>query len=82
MPCGQASILARSTPCGSPVRVYVAEKSIADAFKHRRLLGEDVAVESLRSYLRRRSASPQRILEFARICRVETTIRPFLMALS
>jgi predicted transcriptional regulator of viral defense system len=67
---------------GVAVRVYCPEKSIADAFKLRRQLGEDVALEALLAYLRRRSALPQRVLEFARICRVEHIVRPYLMALA
>ena len=63
---------------GVPIRVYGPEKTIADCFKFRNKIGLDVAVESLRLYRNRRGFKPQRILEFARVCRVEKVIRPYL----
>ena len=37
-----------------------------------------VAVEGLRLYRSRKGFKPQRVLEFARVCRVEKVIRPHL----
>ncbi len=53
-----------------PVRMYSAEKTLADCFKYRNKIGFDVAIEALRTYRRRRRVHLQRVLEFARICRV------------
>ena len=61
-----------------PIRVYGPEKTIADCFKFRNKIGLDVAVEGLRLYRSRKGFKPQRILEFARVCRVEKVIRPYL----
>lgn len=63
------------------IRVYDAEKTIADCFKYRNKIGLDLTIEALRSYRQRPHASMQRILEYARIDRVETRIRPYLEAL-
>jgi predicted transcriptional regulator of viral defense system len=65
---------------GVAVRVYSAEKTLADCFKFRHRLGLDVAVEALRMYRRRRGANLQDVYEFARVCRVARVIRPYLEA--
>ncbi len=62
------------------VRVYGPEKTLADCFKYRNKIGLDVAIEALRSYCGRRGARPQVVLEFARTCRVEKVVRPYLEA--
>ena len=63
---------------GVPIRVYGPAKTIADCFEFRNKIGLDVAVESLRLYRTRKGFKPQRILEFARLCRVEKVLRPYL----
>jgi predicted transcriptional regulator of viral defense system len=65
---------------GIELRVYNAEKTLADCFKYRNKLGLDVALEALRSYRSKRSVRLQQVLEYARICRVEQVIRPYLEA--
>lgn len=67
---------------GLPVRIYGPEKSIADAFKYRRKIGNDVALEALRTWRERRSSNIETLLGYARICRVERIIRPYLEAMS
>jgi predicted transcriptional regulator of viral defense system len=62
------------------VRIYSAEKTLADCFKFRNKIGLDVALEALRTYRRRRRPKLQEVLEFARICRVENVVRPYLEA--
>lgn len=63
------------------VRIYSPEKTVADCFKYRHKVGLDVAVEALRNYRRRVRRLPvQKLLEYARICRVERVIRPYLEA--
>jgi predicted transcriptional regulator of viral defense system len=65
---------------GASVRVFDAEKSIADCFKYRNKIGLDIYLEALSLYKRRRGASLQRVLEYARINRVGNVIRPYLEA--
>jgi hypothetical protein len=67
---------------GQKLRVYSAEKSVADAFKYRSKLGLDVALEALRTWRSRRGAVVQRLLEQARVCRVERVMRPYLEAVT
>jgi predicted transcriptional regulator of viral defense system len=66
---------------GTPVRIYGPEKSIADAFKFRRKLGLDLAIEALQAYRGRPDFDVDRLLHHARICRVEQVISPYLAAL-
>ena len=65
---------------GIGVRVYSPEKTLADCFKYRNKIGLDVALEALRAYGARRGANFQQVLEYARVCRVEKVIRPYLEA--
>lgn len=66
---------------GVPVRVYGPEKTIADCFKYRNKLGLDIAIEALRLWRRRRDHDLDRLMAYARTCRVERLIRPYVEAL-
>ena len=66
---------------GTPVRIYSPEKTIADCFKLRRRVGLDVALEALKAYCQRPGFDPAGLLHYARICRVESVIKPYLEAL-
>jgi hypothetical protein len=63
-----------------PVQVYSVAKTVADCFKFRNKIGTDVAVEALRESLRDRRTSPDELLRFAAICRVEKVMQPYLEA--
>lgn len=65
---------------GTPVRVYGPEKSIADAFKYRNKIGLDIALEALRNWRSKRASKIEHLLKYARICRVERVMRPYLVA--
>lgn len=65
---------------GIDVRVYGAAKTVADCFKYRNKLGLDVALEALRLYLREKRGSPDELVKYARICRVENVMRPYVEA--
>ncbi len=65
-----------------PVRIFSAEKTLADCFKYRSKVGMDVVVEAIRNYRRRGRPQFQKVLEYAKLCRVERLIRPYLEALA
>mgnify|MGYP000909905560 CR=1 FL=1 len=66
---------------GVNVRVYGPEKTLADCFKFRNAIGLDVALEALRLYRdRNQPVDVEALLRFARICRVERVMRPYLEA--
>ena len=66
---------------GVAVKVYDPAKTIADCFKYRNKIGLDVAIEALRDGLRQRKATPQALVRYGRICRVENVMRPYMEAL-
>ncbi len=66
---------------GCPVRVYDAEKTIADCFKYRNKLGLDVALEALKLYRQARPIRADRLMDYARVCRVARVMRPYLEAI-
>ncbi|MFZ1989989.1 MAG: type IV toxin-antitoxin system AbiEi family antitoxin domain-containing protein [Alphaproteobacteria bacterium] len=67
---------------GVSVPVYNVAKTIADCFKHRRRVGLDVAVEALRDALKQRKATRADLWRYAKLCRVENIMRPYLEALA
>jgi len=66
---------------GTPVRIFSAPKTIADCFKFRNKVGTDVAVEALRTYLRRRGSNMDDLLRFADINRVRQIMMPYIEAI-
>jgi predicted transcriptional regulator of viral defense system len=65
---------------GVIVKVYSPEKTVADCFKFRNKIGMDVVLEALKLYKSRMKFNHQKILEYARICRVDKIIFPYLEA--
>jgi predicted transcriptional regulator of viral defense system len=66
---------------GVPVRVYSVAKTVADCFKYRNKIGLDVALEALRDGWGARRFTMDEIDRFARACRVERVMRPYLESL-
>ena len=66
---------------GVSVRIYNPEKTIADCFKYRNKIGLDTAIEALKLYREKKRFNAGELLRFARACRVEKIIRPYLEAL-
>jgi predicted transcriptional regulator of viral defense system len=65
---------------GNLVKIYSPEKTIADCFKFRNKIGLDVAIEALKRCLKQKG-SRSKILEYAKICRIEKVIKPYLEVL-
>jgi len=66
---------------GIQVRIYSPEKTIADCFKYRNKIGLDTAIEALKLYRGRKRFKTDVLMRFARVCRVEKVMRPYLEAL-
>ncbi|MBI4502891.1 MAG: type IV toxin-antitoxin system AbiEi family antitoxin domain-containing protein [Gemmatimonadetes bacterium] len=66
---------------GLTIKVYGAAKTVADCFKFRNRIGIDVALEALRDGWRGRRFTMDEVWRFARICRVERIMRPYLESL-
>lgn len=65
---------------GVRVKVYSPEKTLADCFKFRNKIGMDVVLEALKFYKVRKKFDHKKILEYARVCRVEKIVQPYLEA--
>lgn len=63
------------------VRAYSPEKTLADCFRFRNKLGMDVVLEALRLYKARKSFNIGELLKYARICRVENIMKPYIEAM-
>jgi len=78
---GDASLSAgveRIKVAGRELRVYSAAKTVADCFKFRNKIGKDIAIEALRTYLRRKDAKVKDLMHFARINRVQAVMAPYI----
>lgn len=65
---------------GIGIRVHSLEKTLADCFKYRYKLGLDTVLEALRLYRSRKRPNVDELMKFARVCRVEKVMRPYLEA--
>ena len=66
---------------GVQLRIYSPEKTVVDCFKYRNKIGMDTAVEALKLYRERKRIKVNELIRYARICRVEKVMRPYLEAL-
>jgi predicted transcriptional regulator of viral defense system len=66
---------------GVKVKIYNREKTIADCFKFRNRVGEDVALEALKDYVRQPKLDVHKLIEYAKINRVEKLMMPYLKSL-
>jgi len=65
---------------GIEVKVYCVEKTLADCFKYRNKIGMDVVLEALKLYRERVRFDGNKVMHYARICRVDKVMRPYLEA--
>ena len=63
------------------VKIYNPEKTIADCFKFRNKVGKSVVMEALEFYRKRKQFNPAKLIKYAKICRVENIIRPYVESL-
>lgn len=66
---------------GVAIRVFSAAKTVADCFKFRNKVGLDVALEALKLCRERKGIQPDELLRFARVCRVEKVMLPYVEAI-
>jgi len=62
-------------------KIYNPEKTICDMFRYRNKLGEDLALEGLKNYLKREDADINKLWKYAIKTRVKTIIKPYLKAM-
>ena len=73
---------------GVRVRVFGVAKTVADCFKYRNKIGLDITIEALKESLRRnphtgeRPCTREELRHYARICRIDRVLQPYLEVLS
>ena len=67
---------------GVTLRIYSAAKTVADCFKYRNKIGVDVAVEALRDFTRKHRGGARDLHRYARACRMERVMQPYLDAIA
>ena len=66
---------------GYKVRVYDVEKTICDCIRYRNKIGIEMVKESLHEYLKRKNRDFNKLLLYAKKCRVEKIIKEYLEVL-
>jgi predicted transcriptional regulator of viral defense system len=66
---------------GVKVKIYSREKTVADCFKFRKRIGEEIPLEALKDYINQPNLDVHKLLEYAKINRVEKRITPYLKSL-
>jgi predicted transcriptional regulator of viral defense system len=67
---------------GVSVRVTCVAKTVVDCFKYRNKIGLEIALEALKECIRERQPDRASLHAYARICRVERVMQPYLEALA
>ena len=62
-------------------KIYSLAKTIADCFKFRNRIGVDIARDALKFAITEKGIKPKEIMEYAKICRVDSIIKPILEAM-
>ena len=67
---------------GVSINVYCPEKTLADCFKFRNKIGMDIVLEGLKFYKARKEVNLAELIKYAKNCRVEKIMQPYLEAMS
>ncbi len=66
---------------GYKIRMYNLAKTIVDCFKFRNKIGVNIAREALKVAVTEKNIKPKEIMKYAKICRVDSIIKPILEAM-
>jgi predicted transcriptional regulator of viral defense system len=75
--CGIEEIVTKT----GTFKIYDAEKTLCDIFRYRNKLGDDLALEGLKNYLKRKDADLIKLQDYAVKCRVKSILFPYLKAM-
>ena len=63
------------------IQIYGPEKTVCDLFRFRNQLGEDIALEGLKEYLKRRNRDLNKLRKLSQVCRVKGIISQYVKAI-
>ncbi|OAI51016.1 transcriptional regulator [Opitutia bacterium SCGC AG-212-L18] len=66
---------------GTLLKIYNPAKTVVDCFKYRNKIGLDVALEALRDGWRNKLFTIEELNKFAKICRMEQIMSPYIQSL-
>lgn len=66
---------------GRMVKIYSVARTVADCFKYRNKIGISIALEALQDAWRQKKVTMAQIEKYAKICRVNRVMQPYLEAL-
>jgi predicted transcriptional regulator of viral defense system len=66
---------------GVDIRIYDLPKTVVDCFRFRNKIGLDVAIAALNEAIKRKGVHPAELLRYARLCRIESVLLPYLEAI-
>ena len=64
-----------------PVKIYGKEKSVCDVIRMRHLVGEDIAMEGLNSYIKQKDKDVNKLLKTATFCKIRHIVEPAVKAM-
>ncbi len=65
---------------GVEVRIFNLPKTVVDCFRFRNKIGLDVAIDALNQAIKRKGVRPAELLRYARLCRIESIMLPYVQA--
>ena len=65
----------------SSFKIYSIEKTICDVFRYRSKIGEDLALEALKNYMRRKEANLTKLYTVAKMYKIYNVIEPYIKAM-
>ncbi len=69
-----------NTPSGT-IKIYNKEKTLGDMFRYINKIGEDIVLESLKTYMNSKERELNEIIKYAEICGVENKMMPYLKSM-
>lgn len=63
------------------VHIYTAAKTIIDCFRWQKKVGWEIAIQAARNYLTQRDSNSFELMHYAKICKIEKLVRPYLQVL-
>jgi len=67
---------------GYSIKIFNIEKTLVDCVKFRNKIGMDIVLEALRMYWHLRKTNMTRLMEYAKLFRVERVLKPIMEAIS
>lgn len=65
-----------------PIKIYSRERTVCDAIRMRHLIGEDIAMEGLNTYIKQQKKDINKLLKIAKFCKVKHIVEPAVKAMT